>query len=332
VSELAQVLRRLPVLTDPALKKALLVGTETRDDAAVVRLGKHGLVLTADFFAPVVDDPYDYGRIAAANALSDVYAMGGKPLVAINLLAFPPNVLSGAAVGRILKGGADTVLAAGAMIAGGHTIDDPEPKYGLAVVGLVPPDKIWRNVGAKPGDALLLTKPIGTGIVTTAIKRGLASAKDIKAATKVMVTLNDRAAAALSTVQKHVHAVTDVTGFGLLGHLLEMLDGSKVGARLSAQAIPVLPAARRLAQEDVFPGGTRSNLAATKRQVKFTGALAGDERLHLLLADAQTSGGLLAAIAEPGLARARAALEKRGVEAHVIGRIVRGRALITVDP
>ncbi len=330
MSELAQVLRRLPVPTDAA--KALLVGTETRDDAAVVRLGKHGLVVTADFFAPVVDDPYDYGRIAAANALSDVYAMGGKPLVAINLLAYPPKVLPGRVVGRILKGGADTVAAAGAMIAGGHTIDDPEPKYGLAVVGLVPPDKIWRNVGAKVGDALVLTKPIGTGIVTTAIKRGLATAKDVRAATSVMAQLNDRAALALSSVQKHVHAVTDVTGFGLFGHLMEMLEGSKVGARLQAAAIPVLPAARRLAEADVFPGGTRANLDAVRRQVKFTGALAQDGRTHLLFADAQTSGGLLAAIAEPGLAKAVAALKRRGVQAHVIGRIVRGRAAIVVEP
>lgn len=328
MSELAQVLRRLPVPTDPAL----LVGTETRDDAAVVRLGARALVLTADFFAPVVDDPYDYGRIAAANALSDVYAMGGRPLVAINLLAFPPKVLPARIVGRILKGGADTVAAAGAMIAGGHTLDDPEPKYGLAVVGLVAPNKIWRNVGAKPGDALVLTKPIGTGIVTTAIKRGLATKAEIRAVTTLMATLNDRAAAAFSSVQAHVHAVTDVTGFGLFGHLLEMLEGSKVGAQLSASAIPVLPAARRLAALDVFPGGTRANLTATAKSLKFRGALATDERTQLVLADAQTSGGLLAAIADKGLARALAALRRRGIEASVIGRVVRGPAKIVVDP
>jgi len=235
-------------------------------------------------------------------------------------------------VGRILKGGADAVAAAGAVLAGGHTVDDPEPKYGLAVVGVVAPNKIWRNVGALPGDALVLTKPLGVGIVTTAIKRGVATKADVRAVTKVMAELNDRAAAALASVGKHVHAVTDVTGFGLFGHLLEMLAGSKVGARLQASAIPVLPAARRLAAQDVFPGGTKANLRAAAKQLKWKGALAGDERTQLLLADAQTSGGLLAAVAEAGLGRTLAAMRKRGLEPAVIGHIVSGRASVTIEP
>lgn len=310
----------------------LLVGTETRDDAAVYRLGSRALVFTADFFAPVVDDPYDFGRIAATNALSDVYAMGGTPKVALNLLAAPAKTLGARTIAAILRGGAEACREAGVTVGGGHSVDDPEPKFGLAVVGVVPPKAVWRNVGAREGDALVLTKPLGIGVVTTAIKRGLARPAEIRAATKVMSTLNRDAATALRSLGKAVHAVTDVTGFGLLGHLFEMLDGSKVAARLSLSAVPVLAGARRLATLDAFAGGSRANLASVAKRLVIADGL--PETTALLLADAQTSGGLLAAVGPRSLSRALAALRDAGVEGHVVGRIEaapRGRARVRVD-
>lgn len=305
-----------------------MVGTETRDDAAVYRMGSRVLVFTADFFAPVVDDPFDYGRIAAANALSDVYAMGATPFLALNLLAFPAKVLPKRVVGRILAGGAAACAEAGATVGGGHTIDDPEPKFGLAVLGTTTPRKVWRNVGARPGDVLLLTKPIGIGIVTTAIKRQLARPAEIREATRVMATLNRDAAGALGRLGASVHAVTDVTGFGLLGHLLEMLDGSQVAATLAAAAVPVLPSARRLLALDCVPGGTRANLAAAGRKLSLARAL--DPSTGILLADAQTSGGLLAAIDPKAATRALALLKAAGVTASIIGEVVAGKPRIRV--
>lgn len=307
-----------------------MVGTETRDDAAVYRMGARVLVFTADFFAPVVDDPFDYGRIAAANALSDVYAMGATPMLALNLLAFPAKLLPKRTVGRILAGGAAACAEAGATVGGGHTIDDPEPKFGLAVIGTTTPKKVWRNVGARPGDVLLLTKPIGIGIVTTAIKRQLAKPAEIREATRVMSTLNRDAATALGRLGRAVHAVTDVTGFGLLGHLMEMLTGSQVGATLSAASVPVLAAARRLIALDCIPGGTRANLASVERKLSIARSL--DANTALLLADAQTSGGLLAAIDPKVLPRALAGLRAAGVPAVAIGEIVGGKPRIRVTP
>ncbi len=325
---MAQVLRRLPLAVD----ENLLVGPETRDDAAVYRMGSRVLVFTADFFAPVVDDPFDYGRIAAANALSDVYAMGATPILALNLLAVPAKVLPPRVIARILAGGADACREAGAAVGGGHTLDDPEPKFGLAVLGVTTPRKVWRNLGARPGDALVLTKPLGLGVVTTAIKRRLARPAEIRSATRVMATLNRAAATALGTLGASVHAATDVTGFGLLGHLFEMLDASQVAATLRVAAVPILPAARRLAALDCFPGGTRSNLASVARRLRLHRTLRTDPSIALLLADAQTSGGLLAAVAPRAATRAIARLAEAGVDAAIIGEIDAGRPRVRVEP
>lgn len=319
----------MPKITDPNV----LVGTETSDDAGVYRLdSRRALVVTTDFFSPVLDDPYDFGRVAAANALSDVYAMGGRPLLALNLVGFPSDALPISVLSKILEGGAAMVREAGAVTIGGHTVEDAEPKYGLAVVGEVSPSKLFTNVGVRQGDKLLLTKPIGSGIVTTAIKRGEARPKEIRRVTEVMTTLNDKAGAVLVANHASVHAVTDVTGYGLLGHLLEMLGTAKVGARLSAAAIPVLDAARRLAAAGVFPGGTRDNLKAAGRKVRFTGAMREDEAMQLIIADAQTSGGLLAAVAPRRVSKITSALEKAGVFVAEIGEIVEGGTTIVIDP
>jgi selenide, water dikinase len=332
ISELAQVLRRLPQVHDPAL----LVGTETRDDAAVYRLGRraHGqaLVFTTDFFSPVVDDPFAFGRVAATNALSDVYAMGGTPLLALNLLAFPSAILPRQAVARILAGGAAACREAGIAVGGGHTLDDAEPKFGLAVVGLVDPKRLWRNVGARTGDVLLLTKPLGVGVVTTAIKRELARPAEVRAAIRSMTTLNRDAAATLRRFGAAIHAVTDVTGFGLLGHLLEMLDGSERGARISLSAVPMLPGARRLAALECFSGGTRANLEQARTRLRLAAGVRDDPHAALLLADAQTSGGLLAAVAPRDAARIAAALKSAGVRVASIGTITAPPVRITVEP
>jgi len=278
------------------LDERVLVGTETHDDAGVYRLdAKRALVCTTDFFSPVVDDPYDYGRVAAANALSDVWAMGARPLVALNLVGFPGKALPLEVLHEILRGGADTVSNAGAVILGGHTVEDAEPKYGLAVVGEVHPKKVFTNVGARPGDKLILTKPLGSGIVTTAIKQGKATAAEIRHAVEVMATLNRASGEVLAKHTRSVRACTDVTGYGFLGHLREMLEGP-IGARIDASAIPFLPAARRLVAAGVAPGGTRANLNAAAKDVRWAKALREEEHTQLLLADAQTSGGLLAAV------------------------------------
>lgn len=322
----------MPHVRDPNL----LVGTETRDDAAVYRLDRRArgqaLVFTTDFFSPVVDDPFAFGRIAAANALSDVYAMGGTPVLALNLLAYPAAVLPADAVARILAGGAAACEEAGVTIGGGHTIDDPEPKFGLAVIGWVDPTNVWRNVGARVGDELVLTKPLGAGVVTTAIKRGLAKPAEIRAATKQMATLNREASLVLERYAGAVHACTDVTGFGLLGHLLEMLEGSRRGARISLGAVPLLPGTRRLAALGSFAGGSKANLEHAQPKLRIHPALADDPHAGLLLADAQTSGGLLAAVDPKQVARIVAALTKRGVTAARIGTITRAPVRIAIDP
>ena len=329
---MAQVLRRLPHVRDPNL----LVGTETRDDAAVYRPDRRArgqaLVFTTDFFSPVVDDPFAFGRIAAANALSDVYAMGGTPVLALNLLAYPAAVLPADAVAAIVAGGAAACEEAGVTIGGGHTIDDPEPKFGLAVIGWVDPKRVWRNVGARVGDELVLTKPLGAGVVTTAIKRELAKPAEIRAATKQMATLNREASLVLKRFAGAVHACTDVTGFGLLGHLLEMLDGSRRGARISLGAVPLLPGTRRLAALGSFAGGSKANLEHAQPQLHIDPALADDPYAGLLLADAQTSGGLLAAIDAKKAERVLAALHERGVKAARIGTITRAPVRITIVP
>ena len=294
-----------------------------RDDAAVVRLSAdRALVLTTDFFTPIVDDAYAYGRIAAANALSDVYAMGGRPLWCLNLVGWPREKLPLVLLGEVLKGGAETVARAGAAILGGHSIDDPEPKYGLVVVGEVHPDRMTTNAAVRPGDRLVLTKPIGTGIITTAIKKEQAPADAVRVAIETMVALNDGAAQAAAEVG--LRAATDVSGFGLLGHLGAMLAASGVSAEIWAGAVPRLVGVRRLAEEGHIPGGTRRNLEAAASTTRWDDAL--DEVERVILADAQTSGGLLLAVQAPDLQRLRGALAAHGTPAAAeIGTVMDGR-------
>jgi len=296
----------------------VLVDARTGDDAAVYQLDpERALVATTDFFTPIIDDPFDFGRIAAANALSDVYAMGARPMFALNLVAFPRKLLDQGILEQILKGGASTARAAGIGIIGGHSIDDAEPKYGLCVVGEVHPDRIIRNVGARPGDVLVLTKPIGTGVIATAIKNERAPADAIAAAVSSMITLN-RAAA--DTMRRFgVHAATDVSGFGLLGHLMEIVRGSGVGARIRASAVPFLPAAEMLAEAGEIPGGTRRNYADASATTTWPATM--PEWQRLLLCDAQTSGGLLIAC-DAAVATA--------FHSPVVGEIVAGPAHIEV--
>ena len=303
------ILRSLEVPEDPRV----LVGTATGDDAAVIQLRPDlALVQTVDFFTPIVDDPYDFGRIAAANALSDVYAMGGEPLSALNLIAFPLERLGGEILQAILAGGLATAAEAGCAIVGGHSIDDPEPKYGLAVTGTVDPAHMLTNAGARPGDALVLTKPLGTGAVTTAAKRGAASRSQIAEATAVMAALN--ATAAREALAAEAHAATDVTGFGLLGHLHNLVRESGLAAEVSSASLPALDGALELLDEGsgVSGGGRRNaEFAAT-----FTSFAAGrDAAAARLACDPCTSGGLLIAT-DP----VRAA----EIEGRVIGRCVAG--------
>jgi selenide,water dikinase len=299
-----------------------MVDASGRDDAAVVRLSAdRALILTTDFFTPIVDDAYAFGQIAAANALSDVYAMGGRPLWCLNLVGWPRDKLPLEMLGDVLRGGADMAARAGAVILGGHSIDDPEPKYGLVVVGEVHPDRLTTNAAARPGDRLVLTKPIGTGIITTALKKGAASADAVEAATGAMTTLNDGAAEAAAAAG--VRGATDVSGFGLLGHLGSMLAASGVAADIWAGAVPRLVGVRRLAEGGHIPGGTRRNLAATADWATWDSALDDVERL--ILADAQTSGGLLLAVSEAALPPLLAGLESRKTLASaVIGTVVPG--------
>jgi selenide,water dikinase len=274
------------------------------------------LVLTVDYFTPIVDDPYAFGQIAAANSLSDVYAMGARPIAMLSIVGFPKDRLPLGILGEILKGGAEKGREAGVGVVGGHSIDDAEPKVGYAVAGLVHPARVWKNVGARPGDALVLTKPIGTGIISTAIKQGKAAPATVDAAVRTMATLNRAAAEAAAQVV--VHAVTDVTGFGLLGHLREMTAGSGVAARLWAHRIPLLPDALALAEAGHVPGGTKRNLRAVAGSVRWDASI--PEPLRAVIGDAQTSGGLL--VATPDGAGLLRALEKAGVgEARQIGEI-----------
>lgn len=284
------MLRHLPPIRDPAV----LVGTSTSDDACVYRLDdERALVETVDFITPIVDDPYDYGQIAAANSLSDVYAMGGRPLFALAIVGFPSKQVPLEVLGRIMQGGCDKAREAGIDIVGGHSVDDAEPKYGLVVTGLVHPRRVLKNVGAQPGDPLFLTKPLGSGILTTAIKKGLLADEPRRQIIDVMKTLNRAAAEALDGLE--VHALTDVTGFGLLGHLSEMTIGSGVSARLRLSAIPALPEAWELARQKVYPGGATRNLDAFGALLDWSDDVPAEARY--VLADPQTSGGLLIAVA-----------------------------------
>ena len=272
----------------------MIVGSETGDDAAVYQLDKDtGLVFTVDFFPPITDDPYQYGAISAANSLSDVYAMGGKPLLALNVVGFPAN-LDNEILADILKGGYDKTVESGCLLAGGHTVDDPEPKYGLAVVGIVPPNKTVSNKGAKPGDSLILTKPIGTGIITTAGKQMKAPDSVIDEAVSIMSTLNKDASEVMMDVG--VNSCTDITGFGLMGHLMSMMKASACTANIIANDIPVIDGTWDLLKEGILPGGTMRNRDSVESSIEWHDGLS--EESKLLLCDAQTSGGLLISVSE----------------------------------
>ena len=307
----------------------LLVGTDTVDDAAVLRVNDDiAVVQTVDFFTPVVDDPYDFGRIAAANSMSDVYAMGATPRLALNIVGFPLDILPLDDLVLILRGGADVAREAGVTIGGGHTIDDREPKYGMVVTGFLRPGDQVTNAAAAAGDFLVLTKPLGTGVIATAIKRGVAEADVIAAATASMATLNrDGARVALA---RGVRSMTDVTGFGLLGHLSEMCAGSGVSAELWTTRLPLLPGAADLAMAGIVPGGTRRNLAHVEARTRWIDGFEEWERL--LHADAQTSGGLLLAVSADELDATLRDLELAGTPAAaLIGRFVPSEGtLITV--
>ena len=316
MSELAQVLRHLvPIESEQAL-----VDASTSDDAAVYALGEgRALVVTLDFFTPLVDDPYDFGRIAAANALSDIYAMGAEPLFVLNLLAFPRALLDHGLVEEIIRGGSDIARQAGVPIMGGHSVDDPEPKYGLVAVGDVAVENLVTNTSAEAGDLLVLTKALGTGVVATAIKAEAASKTATEAAVKSMTALNREAAGAMKSVG--VRAATDVTGYGLLGHLSNLLLQSGVAAEIVADDVPVLPEVSELIAAGHIPGGTRRNLEDLKDRVDF-----GDqsESLRLILADAQTSGGLLISVPAERAKELMELLHAAGPVAVIIGRVTDG--------
>jgi selenide,water dikinase len=300
----------------------VVVAAETRDDAAVYRLPDGtGLVQTVDFFTPIVDDPYDWGRIACANAVSDVYAMGGRPVLALNIAAWPVEELPLEMLRRVLEGGAKVAAEAGVSIVGGHTIHDPEPKYGMAVTGFVELDRIVRNSTAPPEATLFLTKPLGIGLITTALKREQATEEQIVAAVDAMTTLN--AAASEAMVEAGAEAATDVTGYGLLGHLHFMLAASGVAARIDGASIPLLAGALGLAEEGMVAGGTRKNHAFLEDKVGW-GDLPDAEQV--VLADAQTSGGLLIAASGDRADRLAEALLGRGVAFSQIGRTTAGEA------
>jgi len=313
------VLRQLPRRDSDRV----LVGLETPDDAGVFLLDDgRALVQTLDFFTPIVDDPYEYGQIAAANSLSDVYAMGGTPLTVMNIVCFPTQGgLDTQVLVDILRGGGDKVAESGAVLLGGHTVNDEVIKFGLSVTGLVDPAHVTAVQGAQPGDVLVLTKALGTGLVTTALKRGSATEAEVRAAVDSMRTLNDAAARAMTRVG--VHAATDVTGFGLLGHLAEMVEASGVAARLSVAALPALPGALRAAAEGVNTGGGRNNEAHLGARVAFAAALSEAQRV--LCFDPQTSGGLLMAVPAERVEALQAALVAEGVPVRaVIGEFLPG--------
>jgi selenide, water dikinase len=301
----------------------VLVGFGTADDAGVYALRDDlALVQTVDFFTPIVDDPYDFGRIAAANAISDVYAMGGTPISALNIVAFP-EALDLSVLSRILEGGAVIAREAGVAILGGHTIKDDEPKYGMAVSGTVDPRRIVTNANAKPGDALVLTKPLGTGILTTAAKRDTISYDELRPTIGWMTTLNSGAAHAM--LQANVHAATDITGFGLLGHGGELARASGVRLTIDAAAVPIMNRVLDLIRADVVPGGTRNNVRTHAGFTTFAASV--DDATRVALSDAQTSGGLLISVAREQLDHLRAGLRAARVLDAVIGEVTQGEGI-----
>lgn len=271
----------------------LLVGHETSDDAGVYQLTDSlAIIQTIDYFTPIVDDPYMFGQIAAANALSDVYAMGGTPKTALNIVGYPVKKLGAEILSEILKGASDKVVEAGALTIGGHSIDDQEPKFGLSVTGIVEPNKIWKNIGAKPGDVLVLTKPIGVGIMTTGIKRSVVTKEKEETVTLLMAELNKQSCERLKDFTPH--AVTDVTGFGLLGHASEMARGSEVSFEIDLERVPVLDGTYDLAEQGIIPGGSKSNHKWLEKDIEYGTDISIQQQL--VLCDAITSGGLLIAL------------------------------------
>ncbi len=314
------LLKGLPKVTD----RNVLVGSSTADDAAVYKLNDEmALVLTTDFFTPIVDEPYDFGAVAAANALSDVYAMGGRPLTALNLVGFPDADLDASVLGDILRGGAAKAREAGIDLVGGHTIKTDEPIYGLAVTGLVHPDKVVTNAGGKPGDALILTKPLGVGIITTASKNDQDGKGAIGKAIELMATLNRAAGEAMTHVG--VHAATDITGFGLLGHLRNLAHASGCSATVWFDELPVIPAAWDYVREGIAPGGTHANWRFLNEWAKYDADV--DKAAQLVVCDAQTSGGMLIAVPEDKVGALVRELTERGAPcAARVGRLEAGDA------
>jgi selenide,water dikinase len=324
---LAQVLRPLRDLFPAERHPELLVGLAVSDDAAVYKLsGELAVIQTLDFFTPVVDDPYDYGAIAAANAMSDVYAMGGEVVLALNISAFPPD-LPPEITSEILLGGAEKVAEAGGVLAGGHTIDDDEPKYGLSVMGLVHPDQVWTKAAARPGDVVVLTKPLGVGIITTVLKADMAAQAHIAAAVETMKKLNRQAAQLIQRVG--VHAATDVTGFALLGHGVEMAEKSGVRLRFHLSQIPFLEGAEEYADMWLFPGGTCDNERAYEHAVTFAPEI--KEEMQQLLYTPETSGGLLAAVPPGELGELISLFDAAGHPCWVIGEVVEGAGIQVVS-
>lgn len=315
----------MPGIDDPSV----LIDAATQDDAAVYKLdNERALVATVDFFTPIVDDPYTFGAIAAANALSDVYAMGARPLFALNLVAWPREDEMLDLLTDTIRGGADKVGEAGAFIVGGHTIDDKEPKYGLVVLGEVHPDKILTCGNPRPGDVIILTKPLGTGVLSTALKNEIISEQEMSSAIESMCTLNAGAAAAVETVRDSVSGVTDVTGFGLLGHLHNLL-GDAAGAQIDVSKLPIFPGVSDLIEQGAVPGGTEKNREAIAEHVRWGAEVT--ETQQIMACDAQTSGGLLIALRSDKADALIAALRKEGAPApSVIGHITQGDSTIEV--
>lgn len=317
----------LPPVNDPRI----IVGADTSDDAAVFRLSDDtAIVQTVDYFTPIVDDPYHFGQIAAANSLSDIYAMGARPLFALNIVGFPMKKFPLSLLAEILKGGMNKAAEAGISIAGGHTVVDEEPKYGLCVTGLVAPDRVVRNSTARPGDVLILTKPLGIGIITTGIKARMVTRETAEKVIHLMATLNRRASHVM--VEVGAHACTDVTGFGLMGHLEEMVAGSRVAARVRASSVPIIEEVWGLIKEDCVPGGSRANKAYADGFAKWHNDVG--EPMRLALCDAQTSGGLLIAVSHEKADQMLSTLKQAGVEAAaIIGEIIDGPpCCIFVEP
>jgi selenide,water dikinase len=307
-------MRAVPVTTHPDL----LVGYSTADDAGVYRLDdKTALVQTVDFFPPIVDDPFDFGRIAAANALSDIYAMGGRPLTALNILCFPSDTMPIEIITEVMRGGQEKLTEAGAILLGGHSVKDKELKYGVAVTGLIDPTKLVTNAGARPGDRLYLTKPLGTGLITTGIKNGIVDEQLVQIVTAQMAQLN-KAASELMVAQG-VHAATDITGFGLLGHALEMAEASKVTIHIDSSLLPLMPTVLELAEAGMFPGGARANREFVEGKARLAASI--DKNLQHVLFDPQTSGGLFIAVPESMVSSFENEADERNVFAQHVGRV-----------